>query len=109
MGADIIIFLIVMTVGASAVVGLILRYRFIAWLKKTQPAAWQELGSPTLFTNNSLKNYLAVRKFLKSMDSSNIGDPELAKRGRALVFFNKVYFLFFAVMFALMTYILLPH
>jgi hypothetical protein len=101
-----IILLALVVLTAFGMMGLVLHYRFLSWLRDRQAATWKELGSPTLFTNNSLKNYFAVRKFIKNMTSSSASDQEMVSRGRTLLLFNNFYLAVCVTILLTMAYIL---
>jgi hypothetical protein len=68
----------------SAVVGLILQYRFLVRLRTQHAEAWESLGRPTLFLNNSIVNGFAVLRFLWRKDYQALNDPQFATLARIL-------------------------
>lgn len=109
MKADVIIFVGVVVLAASCVIGLVLHHRFLTCLRDKQTSTWNELGRPTLFANNSVKNFLAIRRFLRTLGSSTISDRELIGRGRALLLFGDFYFALFGIVVLSIVYVLATH
>jgi hypothetical protein len=58
----------------SALVGLVLQHGFLSRLRKHHLPVWETLGSPTLFLNNSIKNCLAVWRFLWRREHHTLED-----------------------------------
>lgn len=84
-------------------IGLMLwlfQYKFFLFLKEKYPTLWNELGSPTLFFNKSIKNSIETFKFLKRKEYLKINDPNLTKLSKILFNFYLFYivsFLFFFI------------
>lgn len=88
-----------MVVSWSLVVGLfivtfVVQAKAIGWLKEKHVAEWDELGRPS-FTNSSIRNNLAMFRFLKTRAFRTLNDQELTKRCTALWGFIRVYFVVF--------------
>lgn len=81
----------------SMMFGYFLYYRFLIYLKEKHFEKWKELGSPTLFKNNSIQTNLAVIAFLKNKDYRSMGDPELTKKSRFLWNFDVIYLIYFSL------------
>jgi hypothetical protein len=81
----------------SAIIGIVLHHRFLALLKEYHFEKWKELGSPTLFMNNSIKNNLAVVRFLKNKEYLNINDPHLTKMSQIIWYYSITYLSFFVL------------
>src|SRR3989344_3906251 len=79
----------------GVVVGLATHYIFLSRLRARHPAAWNELGKPTLFINNSIANGIAVQRFIWRRDYRKLGDPSLSKLADFLRTFQLCYLIFF--------------
>lgn len=85
--------LVAMTLGGLAFSSFIQRY-----LKNNHPMTWQDLGSPSLIVNNSLKNNFLFRKFVKEqMSARGINDPVLRKMCKTYYFYTKAYLVLFGI------------
>lgn len=67
-----------------AIVGMILTSRIFSCLEKHHFSAWQKLGSPSLFLNNSASNSWGFMKFVLSEEYCSIADPKLRQLCGAL-------------------------
>ena len=67
------------TLLALFVAGFGLQRAFLARLRKQHPQTWEALGSPTLFLNNSIRNSLAVQRFIWRREYRTLGDPKTAR------------------------------
>ena len=63
--------------GVLCVVGLALHHMVLGRLRTRHLAKWTELGSPSLFTNNTVKNSFSVQRFLRSKEFLSLGDKRL--------------------------------
>jgi hypothetical protein len=77
-------------------VGFFLHSRFLTRVRVAHPSVWVELGSPTMFLNNSIKNGLTTQAFLWHRRYRDLSDPQLSRRGDILIAFNVTYIIFFA-------------
>jgi uncharacterized membrane protein YidH (DUF202 family) len=94
---------------ALAVAIVSLTFYVLSRLKEYHPNEWRELGSPSLLTNNSIKNNLAVLKFLKSGEYSRLNDPKLTIASRLLWHLSAIYLVILAVaIFLLLMTIAMP-
>lgn len=50
------LFIIFIAVIIATIFGLILNYKFLILLKEKHAKKWEELGSPTFFINNSIRD-----------------------------------------------------
>lgn len=107
MNMDLLFFAIVIILAFLTVSGLVLHFRLISWLRKHHPHQWAQLGSPNLVTNNSIKNFFALRKFLRVRMYMELGDAELQIRSRALWIFSNAYFLIASVLIIIALILLL--
>jgi hypothetical protein len=48
----------------AVVIGLIAHWAMLKLMRERHPAIWSELGSPSLFMNNSVQNGMAVLRYL---------------------------------------------
>jgi hypothetical protein len=109
MFADSIMFIAFVILVVCCVLGLWLHHRFLSALRERHSGIWKELGSPTLIANNSPQSFFAIRRFLRKMPALNISDPDLMRRGNALLFFQNFYFLLFAVVALLVLLNIITH
>ena len=86
-----IFFFLIIVLAAFAVVIIYLNYQLLTLLRNNHPTKWHELGSPTLILNNSIKNNMAVLKFLKNKDYLELSDQKLAKVSRLLWSMGLIY------------------
>jgi hypothetical protein len=61
-------------VAVGIVIYLVLIVRLLARLRVSHPAAYEALGSPSLFINNTPRNNLALLGWLYRRDYSALGD-----------------------------------
>jgi len=76
-------------------------HRFIKTLRQEHPETWAELGSPTLFLNNSIKNNLSMMKFMSSKKYRELNNPGLNLLATQISFINKTYYIVFFVVIGL--------
>lgn len=76
------------------VLGAFFHYQFISILRNKYKKTWEELGSPTLITNNSIRNIIRIMIFLKEKHYIDLNDEELNFRSRRLYIFNNLFFVF---------------
>ncbi len=71
----------------------------ISWLfhrlRTCHPAAYESIGSPSLFWNNSIRNNLWFLKFPFSSQAWELDDPQLSR----VVLFLRIFLLFYVVLF----------
>ncbi len=80
-----------------AIFGLFLHCKFLELLKEEHFEKWKELGSPTLFKNNSIKNNLAILAFLRNGEYIKMDDSQLTKISRLVWNYARFYLIFFVV------------
>lgn len=90
----------------SAIIGLMLYKNFLDYLQKMHPAKWKELGSPTLFLNNSVVNNLAIVSFLKSKQYIDLNDPQLTRISKRMWTYNLIYFAYFLFILPLFLWVI---
>ena len=73
------------------VVGFYLHHSLLSQLKAKHADKWRELGSPTLIMNNSIKNNIAVLRFLIKREYLKLDDMELSKTSRLLLILDCIY------------------
>lgn len=81
--------------------GLYLHNKFLVLLSRRHPGVWKKLGSPKLFSNNSIKGNLRILAFLKNKQYSELNDPQLTKISQFLWNYNIIYFLTFGLVVVL--------
>ena len=69
--------LILAVLGICFMGGIILQMVFNSFLKHNHEDVWIKLGSPSLIYNNSLKNMIAVYKYLWKKEYKKINDKKL--------------------------------
>jgi len=57
---------------------LYLHYRFLYLLRVNHIEKWKEIGSPTLILNNTIRNNIAILKFLKNKEYLKLHDKKLS-------------------------------
>jgi|SRR5579859_1042211 len=77
------------------VAGFSLQRAFLARLRTQHPQTWEALGCPTLFLNNSIKNSLAVQRFIWRREYRKLGDPQTTRLANLLRICLAVYTLIF--------------
>ena len=82
---------------ASCVAGLVLHHILLSHLRSRHSQAWEALGRPTLFLNNSITNSLAVLRFLWRRDYLALDDDGFAR----LAGFLRGYMITYLVLFVL--------
>ena len=78
-----------------AAAGLILISWLFHRLRNRHPSAYESIGSPSLFWNNSVRNNLLFLKFLFSSHAWELDDPQLSR----VVLFLRVFLLVYVVLF----------
>lgn len=93
-----ILFLIVfIMLIISGIMGAVLSRKLLHNLKEVDYKKWKELGSPSLFLSNSIKNNIAVWRFLRNKDYLKIEDNKLIKICKLYWGFNLAYLFLFTV------------
>ncbi|RJQ49598.1 MAG: hypothetical protein C4538_02015 [Nitrospiraceae bacterium] len=93
---------IFLTIVIAGIVGLIITHKFFLILKEKHLETWNELGKPTLFFNNSIKNNLLVVKFLKTKKYLELHDSLLTKKSQLLWKYYIVYLILFITTFLIL-------
>ena len=65
------------TLGAVVPCHLYFHARLREILRQSHPDVWKDLGSPTIFLNNSIANTWSVQRFIHSGKYRLLNDPEL--------------------------------
>ncbi len=78
-------------------IGIVSAYLILIRLKKEHPKKWSEIGSPTLFYNNSIENNLKVTRFMWRNEYRELNDPYLNR----MIASQKILFIIYVVLFAL--------
>jgi hypothetical protein len=85
------------------VVWFVLITRLFKQLRDKHPVTYENLGSPSLFYNNSVKNNLLFLRFLCKSEFDFLDDPPLVKMCR----FARMYVGSFMILFFIMTGLIL--
>lgn len=88
---------VIIALFSAAIFGMFLTHKFYAILKEKHNEKWQELGSPSLIKNNSVKTCLAAWSFLRKKEYLKTHDPSLIKLSQVLYSFSIIYIIFFLV------------
>ena len=78
-----------LTVIAGVAIGVPVYLRFLGLLRENHAAAYQALGSPTIW-NRSLVKSLKMQRFLYTKASRHLGDRRLDRLSAFLRVFNPV-------------------
>lgn len=81
-------------VGVS---GIYMHYKLLTYLKKNHFAKWQELGSPSIFMNNSISNNIRILKFLGRKEYAEIRDDNLISLCKFLNLYTILFLLIFLI------------
>ena len=84
--------------AVMATLGITLSSYIENYLKKNHTTAWEEIGSPTLFLNNSIRNTHLFGKFVKQQMSGGVDDPFLTKLCKVQYYYKIVYFVYFGAL-----------
>jgi branched-subunit amino acid ABC-type transport system permease component len=87
---------------ASFAVGLVIQYIFLSRLRSRHAKTWETLGCPTLFLNNSIRNSLAILRFLWSREYRALSDPPFVRLAGFLRSYLAAYFVLFLSVIALL-------
>ena len=71
--------LIYVTVAVLAMLGFFMHWLFLNQLRTKHGEVWKDLGSPTLFSNNTVANSLRVMGFLWRFEYHALGDARLTR------------------------------
>lgn len=86
----------------SLVVLVLVWFGLISWLfrrlRLRHPAAYEAIGSPSLFWNNSPRHNWLLLKFLFGSEWKGLGDPRLAAVVRGMQLLFVVYLVGFAAL-----------
>lgn len=96
-----IFFFSIAVLAVFAVVIIYFNYQLLVLLRKNYPIKWRDLGSPTLIINNSIKNNMAVLKFLKNKEYLEMNNQRLTKVSR-LLWNMGLFYLFLLIMLMLL-------
>lgn len=91
--------LLILAVGTVA--GLIFIVWTLRYIKMNHQQQWVELGSPSLFWNNSLRNNYLFLRFLFTRSYVKHSDPKLTWACNLLVLFYTGYAIYFVVLLIL--------
>jgi hypothetical protein len=93
------IFIIVLVFLAG--VGFLLNHIFLNYLKERHVEKWKKLGSPSLFTNNSIQNNIKMLRFFKNKEYLELNDSILAKKAIFLWKYSLAYLCYFIILIIL--------
>lgn len=91
------------TILIMAIIGFITVDYLFKLIKKNYPAKYKELGEPSLFYNNSIKNNLLFFKFIFFGDYKNLDNRRINSISNFLRIFFVIYSLLFIFAFILIT------
>ena len=84
------------------IIGLVLPCLVLDRLKKKHPQVWRELGSPSLFFNNSISNNIKTMRFIWRNEHRYLNDQYLNQ----IVALEKWLFLVYSISFAMFVAVL---
>jgi hypothetical protein len=82
--------------AVGCVVGFVLQYIFLSRLRIQFTPAWENLGRPTLFTNNSMQNSLATLRYLWNRGYRTLEDEGFIRFAGSLRVYLICYLTYFA-------------
>ena len=91
-------FVIISIIATCAIIGFVLHYRFIQTLMNKYPQIWEELGSPTFFINNTIRNNFSVLSFLNKKKYLELSDSDFTKQCNILRMFGRGYLVLFLIL-----------
>lgn len=74
----------------SLLVGAFLYSQFVRILRARHPDVWKSLGSPTLVTHNTLRNFRSMSRFLLEKHYFSLDDEELNRIAKRLQLLRRV-------------------
>jgi hypothetical protein len=81
----------------TGAVALVWDLQWLAYLKRTHRAVWEELKSPAIRPFRSLDEHRRLKSFVRGGALQKIGDPQLCRLARRAEIVSKVYLAIFAV------------
>jgi len=79
------------------IIGIALHYTFLKRLRYQFPDIWQELGSPTIFLNNSIQNSLKTQGFLWKKKYAELADSQFVRLCNTLRMVTLFYIIYLVV------------
>ena len=70
---------------------------FLRYLRVHHVSTWQNLGSPTLVMNNTIRSGLSVMRWLWKKEYLALEDPHLTRFAQAMIVYQVLYFVLFIV------------
>lgn len=93
----VILFLANACLGAC---GMFINYKFLSILKRKIPDKWIEMGSPSMFINNTIKGNLSVLLFLVKKEYLCSNDIKFIRFSRFVAVYNVIYLIIFVFFIA---------
>lgn len=72
--------------------------RLLKMLREKHSLVWTNLGSPTLFLNNSIKNGWATLRFIYKKEYTRLADPMISKLCRTVFILHMISYATFALL-----------
>jgi hypothetical protein len=94
---------------AMVIVWFVLIRRLFNLLRNDHPMAYEKLGSPTLFYNNSIKNNSLFLRFLLRKEFESLNDPTLSNLCRIMRLYLAVYLVLFLIFAGLILAVIFEH
>lgn len=90
-----------LAMATVTVIYLILVAILFHYLKRVHTSLWNQLGSPLIFWNNSLRNNLLFLRFLLRRDYRTVADPKLTLLATVIFWLFCVCAALFAALFVI--------
>ena len=101
MSTDVIIEFIGNLILVGLVAGVILYFilivRYFNYLRERHPVAYEKIGKPSLFMNNTPRNNILTLRFIMGAESMSTGDHVLESKTKTLRLILYLYFSLFAL------------
>lgn len=98
------IIFIILSLGV--IIGFTRHFKLISYLKKKHCAVWEKLGKPSLL-NSSIKNNVALNKFLSAKEYLSLNDLTLNELARNTFIFGRVHVgIFISIVILVIVYII---
>ena len=83
--------------AVGCVGGLVATQFFLRYLRLHHRDTWEKLGSPSLVMNNSIRNGLAVTRWLWAKEFLDLEDPRLTRFAKSMLLYQILYLALFGV------------
>jgi len=80
-------------IAIQAVFEIYFNIRFLKIIKKRHLQVWQDLGSPTLIYNSSIRNKMEVYKYIMKKRYFETKDPDLIRVSNMIRYLNYIFYI----------------